>query len=654
MGSRFSITNTITFFLVTLLAVFYNSPLYAIQHHTSDSLRVKHLLDSAYALESVSGDNALRVYAEAIRVSREINYVLGEAKALHYSGIVYSDKSMYPEALERYRQAVTAYRRINYSRGIGACFINVGNVYRFQSKLDSSLVNYQKALQILIKNNHIDALSQAYGNAGGVFQELKQYERAFEYHSESVRYATLANDSVVLCRALINQGTVLNDLKRLDESLATQMKAMTIAENLHDDYSLQLTNINVADHYRQLRQYPLAIRYGMRSLQYALKLGTPYDVADIKKRVGDLYAGNREYDKAKALYLDAILLSEGIRATEISVSAYRALHNTHALLGDFRQAYKYLGLEKQYQDSILGEKQLKSINELEVRYRTLQKDEELARRQLQLQQSRQYVVYSFGAALILLLSILLLAIGYFNRKRNHRRKLQEIEREKKIQVFQAVMQGEEKERIRIAHDLHDGVAGMLAAAKMHLTSMALVGPAVMKNSSYHQAVSLLDDASTSVRKTAHNLLPEILMLYGLDKALQRYCSSISNDKQLTIQYDSWGETARYADNFELSVYRIVQELLNNIIKHSKATEAIVQLSSRDSILSITVEDNGVGFTAEKLIEEGVGIASLRSRVQIMRGKIDIVSNPGEGVSIYIEFDTKGLEVTTGTSAMSGI
>lgn len=650
MGIRFLIGKAIKKFIFpAIVAVFFYSPICLAGnegHHQTDTVRVKQLLDSAYALESVSGDKALHVYKEAIRVSKEINYVLGEAKALHYSGIVYSDKSMYPEALENYRQALSVYRRINYSRGIGACFINLGNVYRFQSKLDSALANYQKALQILARYNHKDALSQAYGNAGGVFQELKNYEKSFEYHSQSVKYARLSNDSLVLCRALINQGTVLNDLRRLDESLATQKQAMDIAEKIHDDYGLQLTNINVADHYRQLKQYPLAIRYGMKSLEYAVKLGTPYDVADIKKRVGDLYAANGEHDRAKGLYLEAITLSEGIKAIEISVSAYRALHTSHALLGDFRQAYKYLGLEKQYQDSILGEKQLKSVNELEVRYRTLQKDEELARQQLQLQQSRQYVVYSFGAALILLLLILLLAINYFNRKRNHQRKLQEVERERKIQVFQAVMQGEEKERVRIAHDLHDGVAGMLAAAKMHLDSLALIGQSVTQNRSYHQAVALLDDASTSVRKTAHNLLPEILMLHGLDKALQRYCSSISNDKQLKIQYDSWGGIGRYVDNFELSIYRIAQELLNNIIKHAKATEAIVQLSYRDHTLSITVEDNGVGLSSEKSIDEGFGIASLRSRVQMMRGKIDIVSNPGEGVSTYLEFDTKGLEVTS--------
>jgi len=201
------------------------------------------------------------------------------------------------------------------------------------------------------------------------------------------------------------------------------------------------------------------------------------------------------------------------------------------------------------------------------------------------------------------------------------------------------MQGEEKERTRIARDLHDEVASMLAAAKMHMNSLVLQAQEIIQHKGYHQVVDLLDEASVSVRKTAHNLMPEVLMQHGLDKALRRFCTNISNDKLLVIQYDSWGDFKRFVPNFELSVYRVVQELLNNIIKHAQASETLVQLSCQDQVLSITIEDNGIGFAPENLSKTGTGMSSIKSRVHALQGKIDILSEMGKGASIYLEFET---------------
>ncbi|QMU27647.1 tetratricopeptide repeat-containing sensor histidine kinase [Adhaeribacter radiodurans] len=604
-----------------------------------DSNLIKQLLDSGYVMESINPQAALNIYAEANQISKKINYVLGQAKAQHYSGIVYSDRSEYQSALMRYQKAMKLYQQINYKRGIGACYTNMGNLFRYQGKLDSALAYHQFAINFFKQSSQLDGLSMAYGNAGGIFQQMKQFEKANNYFTQAVNAAAQVNDSLSLCRALINKGTALNDLKKYDESVKINIQALKIAELLQDDYGLQLANINFADHYKRKKQYARAIQFGLKGLHYAQKLSTPYDVADIKKRIGDLYLENGNFAKAKTFYLEAIELSEKIKATEISATVYTSLHKLYAATADYKPAYNYQTLAQQYQDSILGEKQLKIINELEVKYQSLQKDKELAQQQLQLEKSRQYVIYSIGAFLIALLVVLLLYL-YFNYKgKIYHKQLKAVQQEKEIQVLQALMQGEEKERTRIARDLHDEVAGMLAAAKMHMNSLVLQAQEIIQHKGYHQVVDLLDEASVSVRKTAHNLMPEVLMQHGLDKALCRFCNNISNDKLLVVQYDSWGDIGRFAAEFELSVYRIVQELLNNTIKHAHATEAIVQLSYQGNVLSITIEDYGVGINLNNLSEEGMGMHSLRSRVNALQGKIDVSSDVGQGVSVYLEFDT---------------
>ncbi|HEX2532976.1 MAG TPA: ATP-binding protein, partial [Chitinophagaceae bacterium] len=265
----------------------------------------------------------------------------------------------------------------------------------------------------------------------------------------------------------------------------------------------------------------------------------------------------------------------------------------------------------------------------------------LAQKDLQLERSRR-TTYGIGGGLVLV-SLLagLLYLRQKARKKAHAQAVQALKQEKEIQLLQALMQGEEQERSRIAKDLHDGAAGMLAAVKMHFSTLGFQHHEVLQAEGYRQGLQLLDEAAAEVRKTSHNLMPEVLMHHGLDEALRRYCHNLSNSRSLHIQYDSWGSFGRFRDSFELSVYRIVQELLNNIVKHSKANEAIVQVSVQDSLLSITIEDNGIGF--QKSPSDGMGLNALRSRVQALHGKIEWDSAAGSGVAAYLEFETAGLE-----------
>ncbi|HTM93463.1 MAG TPA: ATP-binding protein [Flavisolibacter sp.] len=246
--------------------------------------------------------------------------------------------------------------------------------------------------------------------------------------------------------------------------------------------------------------------------------------------------------------------------------------------------------------------------------------------------------YTLAALVVAFLIVALLFIRSKHKKRMHEQGLKSIHQQKELQLLQALMQGEEKERSRIAKDLHDGVAGMLAAVKMHFSSMPGVDN-LMQSEGYQQGMQLLNVAAQEIRKASHNLVPEVLLQHGLDEAIRRYCINVNNSKVLQIQYDSWGEISRFTGSFELSAYRIVQELVNNIIKHSKATQAIVQLSQQDDLLSISIEDNGVGFSNN----DGMGLRSLQSRIKAMNGKMEVESSQQSGVSAYLEFEITDLK-----------
>jgi PAS domain S-box-containing protein len=206
---------------------------------------------------------------------------------------------------------------------------------------------------------------------------------------------------------------------------------------------------------------------------------------------------------------------------------------------------------------------------------------------------------------------------------------------KEIQLLEAVIEGEEKERSRLARELHDGISGMLVAAKLHFNTLKEKVPQLADIPEYQHGLSLLDTAVIQVRQTSHNLMPEVLLENGLVKALDRYCSTISND-QLRVNFLALNEIERYSANFELAIYRITQELINNIIKHAKATRVFVQFSQYNNLLSLTIEDNGIGFS-EKSADNGMGLKSIRKRVAAMKGNMDLHSTIGQGTSICLEF-----------------
>lgn len=390
------------------------------------------------------------------------------------------------------------------------------------------------------------------------------------------------------------------------------------------------------------KKAPPAIQYSKEIIRYAkADNDVQYELIGLMN-LGQAYSLANETSKA-IYYLNSALELGKEKEVVIQLDdVYKSLSDAYAQQGDYEKSLASYKKYILYRDSSINERNNKNISELEIKYQTSQKEKALSQQQLQiskkevqLQQSKQVTTYSIAATLIAILGVSLVYLHYRNNRRLHKQQLQSIQQEKELQLLQAAMEGEEKERSRIAKDLHDGVAGMLAAAKMQLSSLSLKNSTLAETKEFSQAVKLLDDSCHEVRITSHNLMPEILMQYGLDEAIRRFCNNISNDHVLQVQYASYGEIGRFVISFELTVYRIVQELLNNIVKHSKATTASVQLSLQNDFLSITIEDNGVGFDKNGTHQNGTGLNSLKRRLQVMNGTLEIDAQQEQGVTAFI-------------------
>lgn len=158
---------------------------------------------------------------------------------------------------------------------------------------------------------------------------------------------------------------------------------------------------------------------------------------------------------------------------------------------------------------------------------------------------------------------------------------------------------------------------------------------------FNRVLNNLEESIAEMRRVAHNMMPETLLKFGLPQALQDYSNGLSQQQDFTIRCEFIGMEKRLDNSTEVVIYRIVQELLNNAVKHSGATAILVQIMRHDEErLNITVEDNGKGFDPNVAGESTAGLRNIRSRVKYLNGKIDIQSEPGNGASIYIECEIK--------------
>jgi signal transduction histidine kinase len=278
---------------------------------------------------------------------------------------------------------------------------------------------------------------------------------------------------------------------------------------------------------------------------------------------------------------------------------------------------------------------------MEVKYETENKEAQIQLQKAQLRQKNTLNYVLAGSAVALLLISLLSYRNYKNRQRMQQATIDELEKEKQLTATEAVLKGEEQERTRLAKDLHDGLGGMLSGIKFSLSNMK--GNLIMtpdNAQAFERSIDMLDSSIREMRRVAHNMMPEVLVKYGLDTALKEFCNEIDRSGVIQTNYHSIAmNKIDIEQTTAVTIYRIVQELVNNAIKHAAATNVLVQTqySASEKLLSVTVEDDGKGFDLSSLKQSnGIGWSNIQNRVDFLKGKIDVQSGEGKGTSVLIE------------------
>jgi two-component system NarL family sensor kinase len=323
------------------------------------------------------------------------------------------------------------------------------------------------------------------------------------------------------------------------------------------------------------------------------------------------------------------------------------LSNIYEATGRIGEAFD---IHKKYsilKDSLLNIEKIEVVKHLETKYLTIQKDKEIAEKQLQIAK-QEVKIRNRSLWLYVTVSVaILLGIIFINMFRifKHKHKLKNrqmliMQQQHEIEQLKAIMEGEEKERSRLARELHDGIGGMLASIRMNLGAAKDDYKHQVDTRHLDELIYLVQDTSTEVRKTAHNLMPDVLTKHSLVEALIIYCDTISKGKELEIDIQFRGNLHSLDKATELMLYRMVQEMIQNIIKHAQAKNAAIQLIEEEGRIIIFVEDDGIGFDVNNT-KGGYGLQNLHHRVRALNGEISIMSEPGRGTTVHIAFEVKG-------------
>ena len=258
--------------------------------------------------------------------------------------------------------------------------------------------------------------------------------------------------------------------------------------------------------------------------------------------------------------------------------------------------------------------------------------------------ARNYLILSVSLCVVLLLSTAFIIQQRKLAKRKlyfHNQKIKSLLSIQELKSINAMVEGQEDERKRIAEDLHDRVGSILSTVKLYFNSLntKIDTHQVENNQQFDKANTLLDEAVQEVRRISHNLVSGLLMKFGLVPALRDLCETVEGAQQIKVHLQMHGIDERLDNQIEISLYRIIQELISNILKHAKATEITVSITRQDGNLNILVEDNGKGFDTN-LVYEGMGLKNIRSRVEKLNGKINFDSVIDRGTIVNIDVPMK--------------
>jgi two-component system NarL family sensor kinase len=618
-----------------------------------DSVKIKLYGDIAWEFMGSDMNKALEFANKELELATKTKREADIAQSESDIGSIYNRKSSFDTALIHYNKALSIREKLKQDVKVAGIYTNIATVLMRQSKFEEALAINFKSLKIFEKVG--DEVKQAIslGNIGNLYYELEQNKPAEQFYRKSLALARKTNHLMTIGNDLVNIGGLkfeygvqldkLVNAKELDSALIYFSEAETVLTTINATYNLAAVYNNIGRIYTIKQNHKKALDYYEKALKAREVLEDKYGIglsyinlAETERLLGNNPKNIEYLNKAAELFLN---LKNYLNLKQ----AYGKLAEAYELKKDYTASLKYYQLYASYKDSIYNEDNAKQMAEMQTKYDVEKKDLELAKNKAEIEtKEKQAYIKNIIIIAIVILMILVAITGFlFYRKKQIEQQAKldaEIASQKEIRT-KAILEAEEKERRRIAQDLHDGVGQLLSAAKLNLSNLdsKITTQTEEQKLAMQNALSLVDDSVKEVRAVSHNMMPNTLIKLGLASAVREFITKLGNAPTLKVDLEIVGLDTRLDNQVETVLYRVIQEIVNNIIKHAKASQISMQLIRHETELNIMIEDNGVGFDTNQLDDfEGIGLKGIQTRIEFLNGSVHFDSSIGRGTTVIID------------------
>jgi signal transduction histidine kinase len=611
-----------------------------------DTGAVAQRVKSAEELGITHPDSAMLLITDIIEESRRLTYVHGIGLGLAAQGRVLIGQGKYEEAEKKLMLSLPYFLNTEEGKRILPVVVsNLGNIYYYKGAYEKSVRYFFRSINMMEKIPGL-RIGYVYGNTAGALSHLGRNPEAVRYYLDKAeRIALEEKNYLTLGQVYVNKGVSYLQSKVWDSSLYYFEKGLAIGQSkkLPKIEHLALTNLGINYLEQNIPDKALPYLYAADAIKN--------DIAPFTQNFSRIALGNALMQLKRYKEAEPILLQQYQYAVAQDLrgnvrEAHYNLSKLYAGMQNYQKAYQHALDYMMLNDTLAGTEIMDRVNNMEVNYRTVEKEKALVKAQLFILKQEKDIerknlwntIIGF-AALVLILIFFMIWRGYRAKKKLLTEELNSMEKQQEIERLKATIDGEEKERIRIARELHDGVGGLVSVVKMNVATMHESPYSPKGEMLYRDTIRILDEMGADLRITAHNMIPDALLHQNIAEAITNFCNSIQRSKGLPIEVQVYGNTEEIPESYRLGVYRIVQELVHNIVKHATATHALVQLIMQNQVLSVTVEDDGAGFSPETQQErKGIGLENMDMRVKSMNGTYTLESSPGNGTSVHLEFE----------------
>lgn len=533
------------------------------------------------------------------------------------STMVYSRLAIQnPNPVEHQRSDIDAYNLL-------------ANSYYFKGELNTAITNYLKVATLLENGGNPLHLGYLYSNIATLLGETGNINKQINYLQKSHNLLKNNNDERFIATVASNLGLAYYHIKDTVKADTWSKEALKLSELANDLVAKTQSSLTLSLIQKDLDK---SLQYAEQSVAYANDLGDKTHMANAYYRYADILDQLGQGEKAAQYAEEAVNLAQEIgdnlTLTKASATAGKIYFN----LGQKEKAADFYYTFSILKDSISSAENAREINDINTKYETEKKEKQIAEQELKIQKQQSNLLYAIlgGALLVSILG----GIFIYNREA-HRLKLKQLQQEKENAILNSFILGEERERKRISHELHDGVAAMIGAAKMSIESMPHL-PQEKHSELLSKVKGILETTHADVRHIAHNLLPTVLEREGLVKATSHFAFEINETKLVNISVvDNNSHAHELSSQLQLMLFRIIQELVNNIVKHSQSQKAEITFSSSKNGLEIDISDDGIGY--EHTMGSGnQGLYSITQRLKSIGGNFKITKGTTGGTQAKVE------------------